>query len=247
MWTTCFVAITRPSPLAALGRTTGARRCSSTKAGGGLCIAIRRNASPSRKKSTPKFAPQMRTAFSSMAWKIGSSWPAEELMTRNTSAVAFSRSSASSRSRQSRADSLSARIVLALRRFGIALRLRALVGLLLALERRRIARPKGLGLRQFSKSITAGICDRRNGVKVHSARQQPKSPADAAPSAKCGAPQDRADLNLLTAAQVSLERLHLCCKGSCELVESSHRTVLLRKSSPRLDSEFWGKIETDPP
>src|SRR5215471_18111569 len=32
-----------------------------------------------------------------------------------------------------------------------ALRLRALVGLLLALERRRIAHPKGLGLRRFSK------------------------------------------------------------------------------------------------
>jgi len=31
------------------------------------------------------------------------------------------------------------------------LRLRALVGLLLALERRRIAHPKGLGLRRFSK------------------------------------------------------------------------------------------------
>ena len=44
-------------------------------------------------------------------------------------------------------------------------------------------------------AITAGICDRRNGVKVHFARQQPKSSADAAPSAKCGAPQDRADLN----------------------------------------------------
>ena len=27
---------------------------------------------------------------------------------------------------------------------------------------------------------------------------------------------------------VSLERLHLCCKGSCEFVESSLRTVLLR-------------------
>jgi hypothetical protein len=32
-----------------------------------------------------------------------------------------------------------------------ALRLRALVGLLLALERRRIAHPEGLGLRRFSK------------------------------------------------------------------------------------------------
>jgi hypothetical protein len=66
----------------------------------------------------------------------------EELMTRNTSAVAFSRSSASSRSRRRRADSLSARTAGALRRFGVALRLRALVGLLLALERRRIAYPK---------------------------------------------------------------------------------------------------------
>ena len=45
--------------------------------------------------------------------------------------------------------------VACLRRFGIALRLRALVGalvgLLLALERRRIAHPKGLGLRRFSR------------------------------------------------------------------------------------------------
>jgi hypothetical protein len=38
-----------------------------------------------------------------------------------------------------------------LRRFGIALRLCALAVLLLALERRRIAHPKGLGLRRFSK------------------------------------------------------------------------------------------------
>ena len=45
---------------------------------------------------------------------------------------------------------------------------------------------------------------------------------------KWGAPQDRADLNLLTAAPVSLVCLHLCCKGSCEFVESSLRTVLLR-------------------
>src|SRR5262249_25448454 len=108
-----------------------------------------------------------------MAWKIGSSRPAEELMTRNTSAVAFSRSSAPSRSRRRRADSLSARTVVALRRFGIALRLRALVGLLLALERRRIAHPKGLGLRRFSKldysrDLRPGkggwgmVCNRRN-------------------------------------------------------------------------------------
>jgi hypothetical protein len=46
----------------------------------------------------------------------------------------------------------SARTLVALRRFGIsALRLRALASLLLALERRRIAHPEGLGLRRSSK------------------------------------------------------------------------------------------------
>jgi hypothetical protein len=43
-----------------------------------------------------------------------------------------------------------------------------IAGLLLALERRRIAHPKSLGLRRFSKWITAENCDWRNGVhKVH--------------------------------------------------------------------------------
>jgi hypothetical protein len=37
---------------------------------------------------------------------------------------------------------------------------------------------------------------------------------------------------LLTAAPVSLERLHLCCKGSCEFVESSHRAQLDRLTKP---------------
>src|SRR5215470_2092047 len=46
------------------------------------------------------------------------------------------------------------------------LRLRALASLPLALERRLIAHPKGLGLRRFSKSITSGICGRRNGVSI---------------------------------------------------------------------------------
>jgi hypothetical protein len=45
------------------------------------------------------------TAFARMASKIGDSSPGEELMTRKTSAVAFSRSSASSRSRVSCATS----------------------------------------------------------------------------------------------------------------------------------------------
>src|SRR5215472_4887125 len=107
----------------------------------------------------PNLASQTCTAFSSIALKTGSSSPGDPPMTRNTSAVASSRSSASSRSRRSCANSPSAPAVEELLRrdagaeprFGIALGLRALVGLLLALERRRIAHPKGLGLRRFSK------------------------------------------------------------------------------------------------
>jgi hypothetical protein len=51
-----------------------------------------------------------------------------------------------------------------LRRFGIALRLRALDSLPLALERRRIAHPKAQDYADFQSTITAGICDRRNGA-----------------------------------------------------------------------------------
>jgi hypothetical protein len=36
---------------------------------------------------------------------------------------------------------------------------------------------------------------------------------------------------------------HLCCKGSCEFVESSHRTVLLR--NPRLDFFAGEKMEVE--
>src|SRR6516165_9757161 len=75
-------------------------------------------------------------------------------------------------SRVSRATSVSLRAVEPRRRTAFrvfALRLCALASLLLALERRRIAHPKGLGLRQFSKSITAGICGRRNGYRSNCA------------------------------------------------------------------------------
>ena len=118
------------------------------------------------------------------------------------------------------------------------MRLRPLAILLLTLERRRIAHPKGLGLRRFSNrdySRDLRPVEWGSGVGLRGGTQ--KSSADAATSAKWGAPQDRADLNrrpdatasrrhaarhrLLTAALVSLERLHLCCKGSCEFVESS--------------------------
>src|SRR5262249_41725723 len=106
----------------------------------------------------PNLAVQRRVAFSRMVWKTESSSPGEVEMTCKTSAVAFSRSSASSRSRRRRADSLSARTVVALRRFGIsALRRRALVGLLLALERRRIAHPKAQDYANFQSALQQGF------------------------------------------------------------------------------------------
>src|SRR6516225_6314891 len=112
------------------------------------------------------------TTTSSTAWSsVG-----EALMTFRTSAVALCCSSASSRSRRSRADSLSARTVVALRRFSpCALRLRALASLLLALERRRIAHPKGLGLRRFSKwdySRDLRPAKWGSGIKLHSSNSE---------------------------------------------------------------------------
>jgi hypothetical protein len=44
--------------------------------------------------------------------------------------------------------------------------------MLLALERRRIAHPKAQDYADFQNEITAGICDRRNGVAGQLARQQ---------------------------------------------------------------------------
>src|SRR6516164_2117297 len=86
-----------------------------------------------------------------MPWNIGSSWPADALMRRNTSAVAFSRSSASSRSRVSRATLVSSQAPDELRErtvFGAMRLLRAaafgacaLGDLPPALDRRRICRP----------------------------------------------------------------------------------------------------------
>src|SRR6516164_727906 len=76
-------------------------------------------------------------------------------MTLSTSAVAISRSKASSPSRRNRTNSVSrlaTEELLWRATFRVfALRLRPLAILLLALERRRIAHPKGLGLRRFSK------------------------------------------------------------------------------------------------
>jgi hypothetical protein len=60
-----------------------------------------RNASPSRSQRLPNLAPQIRTAFSSMAWNTGSSSPGVELMILRTTVVAASRSRASASSRVS--------------------------------------------------------------------------------------------------------------------------------------------------
>ena len=97
-------------------------------------------------------ASQMRVAFSRIDRNAVSRFAGDFEMRRKTSEAAVSRSSASSRSRRRRWDSLSARTVGALRRFGVAaFRRRDLTDAEPALERRRIAHPKGLGLRRFSR------------------------------------------------------------------------------------------------
>src|SRR6516165_4798673 len=54
----------------------------------------------------------------------------------------------------------------ALRGFGVtAVPRRLLAALLPDLERRRIAKPKAQDYADFQSAITAGICDRRNGVQ----------------------------------------------------------------------------------
>src|SRR5262249_27357826 len=92
---------------------------------------------------------------------------------RSTSEVAVSRSSASSRSRRRRSDSLSARTVGTLRRFGVAAFWRRdLTDAEPALERRRIAHPKGLGLRRFQRALEQGFATGGTGINGQFARQQ---------------------------------------------------------------------------
>jgi len=125
----------------------------------------------------PNLAVQRRVAFSRMVWKTESSSPGEVEITCKTSAVAFSRSTASSRSRRRRSDPLSARTVGALRRFGVAaFRRRDLTDAEPALERRRIAHPKGLGLRRFSKwdySRDLRPAKWGSGVSLHGSNLEP--------------------------------------------------------------------------
>src|SRR6516225_4357053 len=166
--------------LCALGSTTGSRFRYSRYADGAPWVAAMRKLSPSHSHKFPNAASQIRVAFLKIVSNTRSSSPVELEITPSTSVAAANCTIASSRSRRRRSDSLSARTVVALRRFGIALRLRAFASLLLALERRRIAHPKGLGLRRLSKSITAGICDRRNALfdDLVGKRQQPVRNSD---------------------------------------------------------------------
>src|ERR1700745_3918547 len=97
-------------------------------------------------------------------------------MTWSTSAAAVCCSRASSSSRRSRTTSVSwpaleePRLCTVLTLRIPAFCRRALASLPLALERRRIA--QGRDYADVQSEITAGICDRRNGVPGQFARQQ---------------------------------------------------------------------------
>src|SRR5262249_49880761 len=136
------------------------------------CFAINRRPSPSIREISAPATSSNRAALSAMAPSADWRSVGELEIIRSTSEVAVSRSSASSRSRRSRTTSVSwpeADEQLWRTAFGaFALRLRALV--LLALERRRIAHPKGLGLRRFSKcdySRDLRLAKWCSGVSLH--------------------------------------------------------------------------------
>src|SRR5215469_2268694 len=132
------------------------------------CAAIRRACSSTSKMVTSS-APQKRAALLTTTFSTGPSSLGEVLMILRISAVAVCCSRASSSSPRSRGASEA-------RRFGVFARwLRALAGLLLALERRRIAHPKGLGLRRFSKwhySRDLRLAEWGFGLAVHSGHRR---------------------------------------------------------------------------
>src|SRR5215472_7520019 len=105
IWITCLVLATPPRAVSGFGRTSGLRLRASAYAGGALCMATTRNASPSRRNSVPNVASQMRTAFARMVWNTGSKSPGELEMTRSTSEVAVCCSSASERCPRASASS----------------------------------------------------------------------------------------------------------------------------------------------
>src|SRR5262249_7599384 len=174
--TVWFVAAARASAIRGLGRITGPRRRNSANAGGALRIAATRKFSPSLRYRTPNLASQMRVAFSRIVRNTNSRSPGDFEMRRKTSEVAVSRSSASSRSRRSRTNSLSWptleellwRTVRAVRRFRVfALRLRALANFPLALERRRMAYPKAQDYADFQRGLQQGFATGGMGSDRH--------------------------------------------------------------------------------
>ena len=125
---------------------------------------------PSQRWMFPKWASQMRTAFASMASNTGCGSPADPLIICSTSDVAVCCSSASSRSRVSRAtfvslpavDDLAWTAFRPLRRSGSAvLRRWPLIGSRAALERFFIATP-------WLRSIVAGQRPRRKVTCLYS-------------------------------------------------------------------------------
>src|SRR6516225_4264462 len=142
--------------------------------------AAKLNILPSKRDSVPNLASQMRVASSRIVRNTNSRSPGDFEMRRKTSEVAASRSRASSRSRRSRPTSVSwpeADELLWRTVFGaFALRFRPLDSLLLALERRRIAHPKGLGPRRFSKwDYSRDLRPAKWGsvIKLHSSNSEP--------------------------------------------------------------------------
>ncbi len=95
----------RPSAVRGPGRC-GPRFQNSANAGGTPNMASARHASSSYRNNTPKLAPHIRTAFSSIAPKTKSRSPGELPTIRRTSDVAACCSSSSSRSRVSCASFL---------------------------------------------------------------------------------------------------------------------------------------------
>ena len=109
MCTASFVLSKRVRAAFGPGRI-GSRLRIFASAGGTLCSAATRNASPSHRYSVPNLAPQMRVAFSSIASKTRSSTPGDVEMTLNTSDVAVCCSNASLRSSVRWRSSLSSRV-----------------------------------------------------------------------------------------------------------------------------------------
>jgi hypothetical protein len=144
-------------------------------------MANRQKLSPSCSHKFPNVASQIRVAFLRIVSNTRSSSPDELEITPSTSVAAANCTIASSRSRVKRAAFVSSPAAeesrrgaaRALRRFGVAaLRLGALVGLLFALERRRIAHPRLRTTPIFKEVLQQGFAIGGMGFRGQVARQQ---------------------------------------------------------------------------